>query len=91
MLKVVLTCLRLVKSKSLERGYTFLKSPRKRPGPRSTRAGAKKKNADLLFEVSMNKMSIRSTHGVMPSGHDISGVGLLTPLEVDTIVTKVSK
>ena len=39
----------------------------------------------------MNEMFVQPTHGVMPTGHDISGVGLLTPLGMDTIVTNVSK
>ena len=47
----------------------------------------KKKNADL-FEVSGNEMSVRPTHGGMATGHVNNGVGLLTPLRVDTIVTK---
>ena len=36
----------------------------------------------------MNEMSVRPTHGGMATGHANSGVGLLTPLRVDTIVTK---
>ena len=33
----------------------------------------------------MNKMSVRPTHDVMPTGHAISGAGLLTPLGVSII------
>ena len=35
----------------------------------------KKKNANPLFEVGVNKMPVQSTHGVLPSRHDISGAG----------------
>ena len=48
----------------------------------------KKKNADLC-KVGVNKMSVRPTHGDMATGHANSGVGLLIPLRVDTIVTKI--
>ena len=37
----------------------------------------------------MNEMSVQPTHGGMATGHANSGVGLLTPLRVDTIVTKI--
>ena len=36
----------------------------------------------------MNEMPVRPTHDDMAIGHVISGVGLLIPLEMDTIVTK---
>ena len=48
----------------------------------------KKKNADPLFKVSVNEMFVQPTHDDMAIGHAISGAGLLTPLGVDTIVTK---
>ena len=38
----------------------------------------------------MNEMPIRPTHDDMSIGHAISGVRLLNPLGVDTIVTKYS-
>ena len=48
-----------------------------------------------FFEVGVNEMSIRPTHGDMSTGHgDMStghansGAGLLTLLRVGTIVTK---
>ena len=47
----------------------------------------KKKNADPLLKVGVNKMPVRSTHDDMATRHAISGTGLLIPLEVDTIVT----
>ena len=47
----------------------------------------KKKNVDPLFKVGVNEMPVRSTHDDMAIGHAIIGVGLLTPLGVDTIVT----
>ena len=36
----------------------------------------------------MNEMPVQPTHGDMATSHANSGVGLLTPLKVDTIVTK---
>ena len=47
----------------------------------------KKKNIDPLLKVDVNEMPVRPTHDDMATGHTISGVGLLTPLGVDTIVT----
>ena len=48
----------------------------------------KKKNVNSLFKVGVNEMPVRPTHDDMATWHAISGVGLLTPLGVDTIVTK---
>ena len=36
----------------------------------------------------MNEMPVQPTHDDMATGHAINGAGLLTPLGVDTIVTK---
>ena len=48
----------------------------------------KKKNADPLFKAGVNEMPVQPTHDDMAIGHAISGARLLTPLRVDTIVTK---
>ena len=41
-----------------------------------------------FFKVNMNEMPVRPTHDDMFTGHAITGVGLLIPLKVNTIVTK---
>ena len=48
----------------------------------------KKKKSQTSFKVGMNKMPVQPIHDVMSTGHAISGARLLTPLGVDTIVTK---
>ena len=40
------------------------------------------------FEVGVNGMPVQPTHDDMATGHVISGARLLSPLGVDTIVTK---
>ena len=71
--------------------------PRRRASPGSSHAlcrvpplrpvhRERKNNADPLFEVGVNEMSVRPTHDDMATGHTISGAGLLTPLRVDTMV-----
>ena len=39
----------------------------------------------------MIEMPVRPTLGIMSTGHNISGVGLLTPLRMDIIITMVTK
>ena len=39
----------------------------------------------------MIEMPLQPTLGMMPAGHDNSGAGLLIPLGVGTIVTRVTK
>ena len=41
--------------------------------------------------ISMIEMSVRPTLDIMSTGHNINGVGLLTPLGVGTIETGVTK
>ena len=48
----------------------------------------KKEERRSSFKVGMNKMFVRPTHDVMSTEHAIAGVGLLTPLGVDPVVTK---
>ena len=48
----------------------------------------KKKECRSSFKVGVNEMPVRPIHDDMATGHAISGAGLLTPLGVDTIVTK---
>ena len=42
----------------------------------------------IFFKVGVNKISVRPTRDDMATCHAISGAGLLTPLGVDTLVTK---
>ena len=39
----------------------------------------------------MIEMPVRPILGIIPSGHNNNGAGLLTPLRVGTIVTMISK
>ena len=39
----------------------------------------------------MIEMHVRPTFGIIPFGHNNSGAGLLNPLGVGTIVTKITK
>ena len=39
----------------------------------------------------MIEMPVRPTLGIIPSGHNKSGAGLLTPLRVGTIVTRLKQ
>ena len=50
----------------------------------------KRRNVDLSG-ISVIEMLVRPTLGITSTGHNISGVGLLTLLKVDTIVTKIFK
>ena len=43
------------------------------------------------YGISMIEMPIRPTLDIMSTGHNISGVGLLTPLGVGTIETGVTR
>jgi hypothetical protein len=40
--------------------------------------------------INVIEMPVRPTLGIIPSGHNNSGAGLLTPLGVGTIVTKTT-
>ena len=44
-----------------------------------------RRNADHV--ISVIGVRVRPTLGIIPSGHNTSGAGLLTPLRVGTIVT----
>ena len=44
-----------------------------------------------LGRISMIEMPVRPTLDIMSTGHNISGVGLLTPLRVGTMGTRVAK
>ena len=41
--------------------------------------------------INVIEMPVRPTLGIIPSGHNNSGAGLLTPLGVGTIVTMITK
>ena len=49
-----------------------------------------RRNVDLSG-INVTEMPVRPTLGIMFIGHNISGAGLLTPLGVGTIVTRVTK
>ena len=48
-----------------------------------------RRNVDLS-EISVIEMSIRPTLGIMSTGHNIGGAGLLTPLGVGTRQTRMT-
>ena len=48
-----------------------------------------RRNAD--HTISVIGMSVRPTLGIIPSGHNTNGTRLLTPLGVDTILTRTAK
>ena len=50
----------------------------------------KRKHVDLSG-MSVIEMPVRPTLGIILTGHNINDAGLLTPLGVGTIVTKVTK
>ena len=49
-----------------------------------------RRNVDLSG-INVIEMSVRSTLGIMSSGHNISDARLLTPLGVGTIETRVTQ
>ena len=50
----------------------------------------KRRNVDLSG-ISVIEMPVRPTFGILSTGHYIGGAGLLTPLGLGTIVTRVTK
>ena len=50
----------------------------------------KRRNVDLSG-INVIEMLVRPTLGIMSTGHNINGAGLLILLRVDTIVTRIFK